>query len=363
MADLKWQVIYQDLLRRISRGDLTGKTVLPTEEVLSGQYNCSRPTLRKAIAELKGAGYLASVKGSGVYIKTPPEAAESKGKLLGIIFPNMGPAYFFAPLSNQLALCASENGYSLVWGGYISPRSENLKLEIMQICELYSMQKIDGLFFAPFEYYANGELLNKEILRVISHAGIPIVLVDSNIEPYPASCDFDLVAMDHIQMAYLLTGHLIEQKRKRIAFLSSPNSHHSVKLRLMGCREALIERGMEMAPAFEFNREDLPSLSRFIKEKKPDAILCSNDYTAIGLMHSLEKLGLKVPSDIAVAGFDNLSRTMSFSRSITSIEQPIREICYSALSLIIDRRANPHKAASQTLFPGRLIVGDTTVCK
>jgi hypothetical protein len=95
---------------------LAGKHTLPTEEVLSEQYHCSRPTLRKAVAELKLAGYFASVKGSGVYINAPAKAAESKGKLLGIIFPSMGPANFFAPLSSQLAQCASENGYSLSWG-------------------------------------------------------------------------------------------------------------------------------------------------------------------------------------------------------------------------------------------------------
>jgi DNA-binding LacI/PurR family transcriptional regulator len=131
----------------------------------------------------------------------------------------------------------------------------------------------------------------------------------------------------------------------------------------MGCREALINHGLEAPPAFEFSGEDLPSLSRFIKGKKPGAILCSNDFAAIGFIHSLEKLGLKIPADVAVAGFDNLSQAMSFPRSITSIEQPIRDICYAALSLMTDRRNNPQKTASQMLFPGRLIIGDTTVCK
>jgi DNA-binding LacI/PurR family transcriptional regulator len=363
MADAKWQIIYRDLLARITTGDLAGKSTMPTEEALSGQYHCSRPTLRVAMAELKQAGYITSIKGSGVYINARAETGPSKGRLLGVIFPNMGPGYLFDPLSNQLAQCASENGYSMVWGGYISPKSENLKLDILQICELYSVQKIEGLFFAPFEYHARMDLINEEILRVMSYADIPIVLMDANSKPYPAACDFDLVSLDHMQAAYLITGHLIEQNRKHIAFAASPNSHHSVKLRLMGCREALIDHGMGAAPVLEFSGEDLPSLSRFIKEKKTDAILCSNDYTAIGLMYSLEKLGLKVPADIAVAGFDNLSRAMSFPRSITSIEQPVRDICYAALSLMIDRRINPHKAASQMLFPGRLIIGDTTVCQ
>jgi DNA-binding LacI/PurR family transcriptional regulator len=362
MADSKARIIYRDLLSRISVGDLAGKITLPTEEALSEQYHCSRPTLRKAVAELKQAGYLASVKGSGVYIHAPSEPAVSRGKLLGIVFPNMGPGYFFDPFSNQLAQGASENGYSLVWGGYISPKSENLKLDILQICELYRMQKIEGLFFAPFEYHASGDLINEEILRVISNAQIPIVLVDSNNKAYPAPCDFDLVSMDHMQAAYIITGHLIEQNRKRIAFAASPHSHHSVKLRLMGCREALVDRGLDTAPVLEFSGEDLPSLSRFIKSKKTDAILCANDFTAMRLINSLEKLGLKIPQDLAVAGFDNLSKALPFSRSITSIEQPVRDISLAALSLMIERTANPQKPVSQMIFPGKLIIGDTTVC-
>jgi LacI family fructose operon transcriptional repressor len=82
--------------------------------------------------------------------------------------------------------------------------------------------------------------------------------------------------------------------------------------------------------------------------------------TAIAVMKSLEKLGIRVPEDIAIAGFDNLSHLMALSYSITSIEQPLEDISKTAFSLMIDRIHNPDKRASRVLFPGALVLGKST---
>ena len=154
MAETKSNIIFQDLLARISGGDLAGKISLPTELVLAEHYQASRPTIRKAVMELQQAGYITSVKGSGSYIKTEIQSRgpgfENTQSLLGGIFPNMGPGYIFDPITNRLAQYAAANGYSLILGGHISPDTELFKTQIFQICEHYREQKILGLFFSPF---------------------------------------------------------------------------------------------------------------------------------------------------------------------------------------------------------------------
>ncbi|MDR3171978.1 MAG: LacI family transcriptional regulator [Treponema sp.] len=359
MADSKSALIYQDLLKRISTGDLSGKINLPTETVLAAHYRCSRPTLRKAVDELKQVGYITSIKGSGAYINAPPQHERSQTSLLGIIFPNMGPGYFFDPLYNQLAQYASCQGYSLVWGGYVSPKSDMLKFDILQLCERYIAQGIQGLFFSPFEYHEKVEMLNEEILNIISHAGIPVVLIDANIKPYPAPNDFDLVSLDHIHASYMMTTYLIQQGYRRIFFFAPRNSHTTIKLRLMGYHEAMLDHHLPPEPLIEIDRDDA-SVSCFITEKRPDAILCSNDITAMGLINSIEKLGMKVPADIAVTGFDHLSQAMPFSRLITSIEQPIAAITQTALELMVSRIAAPQKPPSCITYPGKLVIEEST---
>jgi DNA-binding LacI/PurR family transcriptional regulator len=360
--DSKAQAIYQDMLNRITRGDLSGKTSLPAETTLAEQYHCSRPTLRKALEELKQNGYITSIRGSGGYITARQDnSVLQTGRLFGLIFPNMAPGYFFALLCNQLTQYASQRGDSIVWSGYVSPRSETMKLAIIQICERYIAQRIAGIFFAPFEFHNKNDLVNREVVSVISNAGIPVILMDANISAYPAVNGFDLVSMDHIQAGYVLTEHVIEQGFKRIFFLSSPDSHHTIKLRLIGFHEALLDHGLPPEGMIELNMNDSEAVSGFIRAKKPDAIICSNDITAMSFINTVEKTGLKVPGDMAVAAFDHLSGVMAFSRPITSIEQPIAAISQTALELMDNRITNPGRPVTAVTFPGKLVVEATTV--
>jgi DNA-binding LacI/PurR family transcriptional regulator len=362
--DSKPQAIYHDLISRITRGDLHGKTTLPTEAILAKHYECSRPTLRKAIGELKRAGIIKTVRGSGAYITSTSQSvpAAGGGNLFAVIFPNLGPGHFSDPLCSLLARYTSARGDSLVWGGYISPKSDMLKLDIQRICEQYITRKIAGLFFSPFEYNSKADHVNREVAAIISRANIPLVLIDSDIQAYPAPNNFDLVSMDHIQASYILTEHIIGRNFRRIFFFAPPNSRHTIKLRLMGYNAALIDHGFAPEGLIVCDTDDDGVFFRFINEKKPDAIICSNDITAAGVINSLEKLGLRVPGDIAVAGFDYLSKAVPFVRPITSIEQPLDAIAKTALSLMLGRIEDPRKSPSRIVFPGKLFPEITTSC-
>ncbi|MDR1429351.1 MAG: substrate-binding domain-containing protein, partial [Spirochaetaceae bacterium] len=115
------------------------------------------------------------------------------------------------------------------------------------------------------------------------------------------------------------------------------------------------------AQYIELNRDDHEGLARFIREKRPDGILCSNDLTAVPVLRSCDTLGIRVPEDISLAGFDNLSRQMPLSRSITSIEQPLQDISRSALSLMIHLINSPKMPPWHITFPGVLVMGNSTI--
>ncbi|MDR1390032.1 MAG: GntR family transcriptional regulator [Treponema sp.] len=378
---VKSGLIYQDLLERITGGDLAGKIHLPSENHLAAHYGCSRPTIRKAIGSLRDRGLVSSAKGSCAYI-TGRGAGGGVEKpqtetFMGIIFPNMGPEFFFDYLGRNLAQHASEQGYSLVWGGYLSPRSDMLKMDILGTCERFIAQKIQGVFFAPFGIHPKSDLINNEIVESFSAAGIPIVLLDADIRPYPDRSSFNLVSLDNFQAGYLITSYMIRRGLRRLFFLAPPYSHNSVRLRYTGFREAILDsqaeqtrRGGESllgeqypgtSQYMELNRDDNEGLSRFIREKKPDGILCSNDLTAMSALRSFEAMGIRVPGDISLASFDNLSRQMLFPRFITSIEQPIEDISRSALSLMINLINSPKMPPWHVTFPGILVAGDSTI--
>ncbi|MDR2435131.1 MAG: GntR family transcriptional regulator, partial [Treponema sp.] len=324
MAAVKSELVYQDLLKRITEGDLAGKVHLPGENHLAEYYNCSRPTIRKAIASLRDRGLVNSTKGSCAYITGKPATMEKTRAetFMGIIFPNMGSEFFFDYLGRNLAQYASEQGYSLVWGGYLSPQSDMLKLDILGTCERFIAQKIQGVFFAPFGIHPKSDLINHEIVETFNAAGIPIVLLDADIQAYPARSSLNLVSLDNFQAGYLITSYMLRRGLRRLFFLAPPYSHHSVKLRYMGFREAVADsRELQGGTSryIELNRDDNEGLARFVRKNRPDGILCSNDFTAMSVLRSFDTLGIRVPEDISLASFDNLSHQMLSPRFITSI--------------------------------------------
>jgi LacI family transcriptional regulator len=366
MAAVKSELVYQDLLKRITEGDLAGKVHLPGENRLAEYYNCSRPTIRKAIASLRDQGLVNTTKGSCAYITGKSANTEKTGAetFMGIIFPNMGSEFFFDYLGRNLAQYASEQGYSLVWGGYLSPQSDMLKLDILGTCERFIAQKIQGVFFAPFGIHPKSDLINHEIVETFSAAGIPIVLLDADIQAYPERSPFNLVSLDNFQAGYLITSYMLRRGLRRLFFLAPPYSHHSVKLRYMGFREAVADsRKLQGGTShyIELNRDDNEGLSRFVRKNRPDGILCSNDFTAMSVLRSFDTLGIRVPEDISLASFDNLSHQMLSPRFITSIEQPVEDISRSALSLMMRLIASPKMPPWQLIFPGVLVTGDSTI--
>ncbi|MDR1902291.1 MAG: substrate-binding domain-containing protein [Treponema sp.] len=370
MANIKSKIIFQELLERITEGDLVGKMNLPSENALANFYNCSRPTIRKAIAALHERGLVFSVKGSGAYItgRLPKDENPRQETFVGIIFPNVGPDYFYDLLSRNLAKYASEASYSLVLGGYISPNSEKLKLDMLLTCERYIAQKIQGVFFAPFGFHPMADTINREIVSIFSAANIPIILLDANILAHPAPNEYNLVSLDHFHSGYCMAEYMISLGLKRLFFLAQPNSHHSIKLRFMGFRAAILnhygpyreEPDTVVELWQELTRDDREGLQRFIEKARPDGIVCSNDMTAVSVMRSLETLGINVPEDISLAGFDGLSRELSYSRSITSIEQPVDAMSRTAVTIMMNLIRHPQMPAGQVTFQGKLVVGDST---
>jgi DNA-binding LacI/PurR family transcriptional regulator len=167
--------------------------------------------------------------------------------------------------------------------------------------------------------------------------------------------------MDHVQAAYILMAHVIEQGFRRIFFFASPYSRYTIKLRLIGYNAALIDCGFVPEALVVCDTGDTASFLRFIQSKKPDAIICSNDITAAVVVDSLEKLGCHVPGDIEVAGFDYLSKAFPLVLPITSIEQLLDAIAGTALCLMLDRIANPQNPPARVIFPGKLFPEITTL--
>ena len=366
---LKFELICSDLRSRIIADEFLNEQKLPSEKLLAETYHCSRPTLRKALRQLQDQNYIYKVQGSGSYVAKKPQGEmydngqqRQNSMFFGLIFPNLGIGYVFDSICNQIANIISQAGYSTIWGGYLSPESKEFKNQIINICNNYKQLGVQGVFFSPFEYTELRDEVNHYILSTLRKAGIPVVLIDSDVEDFPFRSNFDLVSLDHTQTSYNITTHMLDQGIERLIFLAPPLSMHTIKMRRIGYHEALMDKGL--TPLFDWYQEISPAddeaVKTLIEELHPEGILCSNDGTAITLMNTLQRLGLAIPGDIIIGGFDNLSYLSNIKIPLTSISQPAHEISRIAVELMFDRINDPNRMCRTIRLPGKLVVRNST---
>ncbi len=162
-----------------------------------------------------------------------------------------------------------------------------------------------------------------ELVAALRDTGKPLVLLDMRLPGYRS------VNPDHALGGYLATQHLLALGRRRIAMLTGPLSHHSISERYRGFRKALFEARMLADPDLEVQ---LPSIGNpqdnlcaavdalLAREPRPDALFCYNDSTALVVMRHCLARGLKIPHDIAIVGFDDISAAATAIPPLSSIK-------------------------------------------
>ncbi|NCB00956.1 MAG: GntR family transcriptional regulator [Spirochaetia bacterium] len=368
MKVMKSQSIYEHLENRIYSGEFNDSLRLPSEKILTEYYNCSRPTLRKALEALEKQSLITRKQGSGSFIteksftiRKEEIASHKKAALFGIIFPSLGASYVFDSICNEVTRILAQKDCSLVWGGTVLSHSNNLFEEVKHICAKYIELNVDGVFFAPIEYTDERDEVNNYIIDTFDQSHIPVILIDSDVTDFPFRSNHDLVSIDHTQASYLLTKHMIDSGARDIHFLSPYKSSRTIKIRQMGYREALFDSNLPILheSIHEGDPTDIEFVTSIIK-KNPDAILCSNDGTAISLLSTLRKLGVEVPQKLIVAGFDNLSYLSHIITPLTSITHPIGMISNEAVNMMLDRVQSPSLPIKTVSYGGTVIARKST---
>ncbi len=146
---------------------------------------------------------------------------------------------------------------------------------------------------------------------------IPVLCLDFHYRGVEA----DSVVSDSYQASYDLTSYLIELGHRKIAFVGNLNYTNSVNDRYLGYYKALLEKDLNLDPAYRIDdRDEQGILDTFsLPEKMPTAFVCNNDYTAFNLTKQLKKAGYRVPEQVSVVGFDDVLYSEISDPPITSV--------------------------------------------
>ena len=137
---------------------------------------------------------------------------------------------------------------------------------------------MSGVFFAPHELVKDKEEANRGLAVMLREAGIPVVLLDRDLTPFPARSDFDLVGIDNFAGGYMLAEHLLKLGCTRIHFVARPMSAPTVDARIAGVREALGRRGIEPERGWLHigDLDDKKFVRALTGPLRPDAYICAN---------------------------------------------------------------------------------------
>ncbi|VXB06357.1 LacI family transcriptional regulator [Arthrobacter sp. 9AX] len=224
--------------------------------------------------------------------------------------------------------------------------------------DLFEEQRVQGLLIAPV-----GDITGR--IEQLKRRGITAVVVGRPEYGTPYSS----VSMDNIAGGYLATKHLLDLGRRRLGFIGGPVALRGVEDRLNGSKKAVDEVAGAALEVFATSdqsviagREIGNRIMGRERQERPDALFCTNDLLAIGVMQSLlQERGLSIPGDIALIGYDDIDFAQSAVVPLSSIRQPARLIGETAVDLLLQKLKQPEHEHRHIWFEPNLIARESTV--
>ena len=361
----KYLWISDQIERQIRGGQLAGGR-LPSARDVAGEHRVSLVTAARALRVLRDKGLIRTVERSGSFLVPPVDAGESWALCLRV---TPGPWQTASQSVTRAGFDAlARRGEIRVDAGALDPSAaadrRGLRARVRRAAAL-----VKGVFLLPSRLDEESAREDESLVAACRDEGLPVVLIERNLRGRARRLDLDLVATDDLDGGLRLTRHMIEQGRERVAFvLGSPTSSHEARLAgyLAALQDRSAESGRPAEPIVLEQPTGVPhklayrAVADELVRRRADAVVCFQDYTAIGLIVDLLARGVRVPRDLAVSGFDDLPIGNSFALGVTTYAFPSEAVAREALRVARRRIEDPSAPPVKVLVPGDLIVRESS---
>lgn len=273
-------------------------------------------------------------------------------KIIGIIIPEF-VHYYFASIIKGIEEEASARGYRIM----VAQSSEKYEREV-RICQSFYENKVCGIIVSQAK-----DTTQYDHFQKLMSSGVPLVFYDRICTGVNAS----RVVVDDYFGTYSAVTHLIETGCKRIAFYGSLMTLEISKNRFNGYKDALLNHGIAIdndLTHFCDSRTDAEMITPEVmsKENPPDAFFAVNDDTAVGILYTVKRMGLRVPEDISICGFTNDERAVSCDPQLTTVEQRGQLVGEEAANILIGHVEGliPITKTEKRIVRTRLVIRGTT---
>lgn len=274
----------------------------------------SEETLKKVRDIIDELGYTPNALARGLITK--------KSGSIGLIIPDITNP-FYPDLARGIEDAASELGYNLI----LCNSDNNLEKERNYISVLKD-KYIDGIILTTSKF------LNLNDVK-LSLGNIPLVILDECVEEN----DMFGVFVDNVQGGYDAGKYLLELGHRKIACITGPLDTKSAIDRLEGFKKALEESGMELNPELliegDYKIEGGAKAAKLLEGKDYTAIFALNDLMAYGVYNTIKASGRRIPEDVSIIGFDDISISKIVEPPLTTIKQPSYKMGVTAAKTLI----------------------------
>jgi GntR family transcriptional regulator, arabinose operon transcriptional repressor len=355
----KYKRLADILQKEIANSDFKPGDKFLTEVEIGKKYNISRPVVREAIRSLIQQGLVKIVHGKGTFINSLEQNIQQT-KFININIPWIAnPGIEFEAFS-AIENVVFKRGYKTV--------ITNINNWLNNIDESFQKTIDDPDLRSVLLQPLAGEFLlkkNMEFVKQIKERNKNIVVIDT-LPAIDIVSDFDYVMTDNFNGGYLIAKHLIELGHKRIGFIGGGMSF-SGQQRANGYRKALEENNIEFDANLikRFSGRAISIVEEKVKQffstdKPPTAIFAECDFIARDVLAVLQNMGLIIPDDISLAGYDDVEFAKHLTVPLTTIRQPFYEEGRLAAEILIDKLEGKTKEIKQIILPVELVVRQST---
>lgn len=326
---------------------------IPPEKLLCAEFEVARGTIRQALQTLEDEGLLRREQGRGTFVELGRQNTVS-GR------PGTGHLAFIVPYVRDSSVptiligfqqVAEQASYSVIFNHVNNDTSQQ-----EQVIRKLIRDGIDGIALYPVD----SEHITP--LDSVAQSGLPLVLIDRYIKGLTT----DYVMSNHFGGALTGVNYLMEIGHRRIGFVTWISPAVSMEHRLLGYMQALRERGIEPRgedvcyingyPTFDLT----PLIGYLSRPDRPSAIFAANDQIASAVYRAASQIGLSIPADLSVVGFDNLDLSPHLDPPLTTIAQPFTQIGHDTAELLIKRLQGDRQPHQQIALSTKLIERGST---
>lgn len=349
----RYKSIAVALRDEILSGKYAAGTSLPSLTKIMQRFGVSRPSAVRSVELLKRMGLVATHKGSGTVVR-------KTSRTIGLAIPGTADSEFFSSVMDSLAQKCRDVGYDLVAGGVFAVDHRKRAKQAARLARHFIELEVDGVIMQPVGFCENAGRVNRAIADVLDKAHIPLVLFDYDIATPPRRSRYDVVSIDNFNAGRRLGAHLIGSGAKRVCCLLRRLCADSVHTRFAGVDAAVMRATGRHAQIIVAEPDDEAAIRSALARHHPDAIVCSNDVAASMLARTLKRLHVRIPSDVMLAGFDDVQLAASMSPPLTSMRQPCQQLAATALRTLFERIRQPKLPPRRILLDAALVSRQST---